>query len=300
MSQVAVLMSTYNGEKYLPEQLDSILAQRGERPSIYVRDDGSGDTTLEILQSRTDAGELQFEAGDNMGPAKSFLNLLFSAPDHEFYAFADQDDVWLPGKLERALERLDDMKPHNPRLYFSNVTNADADGKPTGELLSTGTPPGLGNAMVQCFSIGATMVFNHAARSLLVSRAMPMHVHMHDWWAYLVVASLGQVIYDPEPSMLYRQHGQNVYGSVGHVEYFRRNWRAVWQSEKMKQGREQARDLLAMYQSELPDVTREQLEIFTAEDLGFRSISSALKAPVYKQQAAGTVIAKLQLAACCF
>ena len=73
---MAVLMSTYNGEKYLPEQLDSILVQRGEKPSIYVRDDGSSDSTLEILQSRSNAGELQFEFGDNMGPAKSFLSYM--------------------------------------------------------------------------------------------------------------------------------------------------------------------------------------------------------------------------------
>jgi glycosyltransferase involved in cell wall biosynthesis len=282
-----VLLSTYNGEKYLPELLDSVLAQRGPTASIYVRDDGSSDSTLALLKARRESGELEFEAGMNMGPARSFLNLVFSAPEHDFYAFADQDDIWLPDKLPRALAALAEFDPDIPQLYFSNATNVDADGAPTGEYLSTVTPPGLGNALVQCFSIGATMVFNHAARTLLVRNGMPLHMAMHDWWTYLMVSSFGRLVYDPEPSMLYRQHGQNVFGSVGDVEYVRRHWRAVWQSEKMLQGRDQANDLLAMYQAELGDETRQQLDDFTAADLGISAILSALQAPVYKQKAAG-------------
>jgi len=297
LSQVAVLLSTYNGEKYLSEQLDSILAQRGETASIYVRDDGSSDSTLALLKARRGTGELEYEAGENIGPARSFLNLVFSAPEHDFYAYADQDDIWLPGKLERAIASLAEYDPDVPQLYFSNATNVDAEGTPTGNLLNTQTPPGLGNALVQCFSIGATMVFNRAARTLLVKSGMPLHMAMHDWWTYLLIASFGKLVYDPEPSMLYRQHGGNVFGSVGDMEYVRRHWRAVWQSEKMLQGRDQARDLLSMYQPDLRESARQQLEKFTAADLGFNAVLSALHAPVYKQRAAGTLVAKLQWAA---
>lgn len=100
--------------------------------------------------------------------------------------------------------------------------------------------------------------------------------------------------------MLYRQHGGNVFGSVGDVEYLRRHWRAVWQSEKMLQGRDQARDLLSMYQPDLCGTARRQLEKFTATDLGLSAVLSALRAPVYKQKAAGTLVAKLQWAACSY
>ena len=297
---MAVMLSTYNGEKYLSEQLDSILAQRGVKPSVYVRDDGSRDSTLALLKKRCEAGELDFEAGLNMGPARSFLNLVFTAPDHDYYAYADQDDIWLPDKLQRALASLAEFDSDVPQLYFSNATNVEADGAPTGDLLSTKTPPGLGNAMVQCFSIGATMVFNRAARTLLVKSGMPLHMAMHDWWTYLLISAFGELVYDPEPSMLYRQHGDNVFGSVYDMEYLRRHWRAVWRSEKMLQGRGQARDLLTMFNAELRDATRRQLEEFTAADLGIRAVLSALQAPVYKQRALGTLVARMQWAACSY
>ncbi|MBQ4399872.1 MAG: glycosyltransferase, partial [Alphaproteobacteria bacterium] len=106
MDNVLVLMSTYNGEKYLKTQLDSILAQQGVNVQILVRDDGSSDGTLPILQAYAAQGKLTYYTGPNLKPAKSFMDLIYNAPQADFYAFADQDDYWLPEKLICAVNKL--------------------------------------------------------------------------------------------------------------------------------------------------------------------------------------------------
>lgn len=291
-------MSTYNGESYLSDQLDSIAAQEGVTTSLLVRDDGSTDSTSNILRAKVADGDLACIFGRNIRPGRSFLELLSTAPALEYFAFSDQDDVWLPGKLERATGILQDLDPQIPALYCSNATLTDKDGRSVRTMLKTRRDPTHGNALVQCYSIGATMVMNAAAREALVRYGMPLNMVMHDWWAYLVVASIGKVIYDPESTMLYRQHDHNVYGALGHREYVRTNWRDILRARKMMQGRAQALDLLAMYGDEMSDKVRNDVEQFVAAGLGFRALSSAVRLPVYKTHALGTLVARVQWAAC--
>src|ERR1700719_2334213 len=119
---VCVLLSTYNGEAFLEAQLESLRAQTGVEVRLHARDDGSTDGTVALL--RRHAGTwpslVGLQSAENLGPAKSFLELLRTAPDADFYAFCDQDDVWLPGKLARAAEAL--AGDTGPALYCSNVT----------------------------------------------------------------------------------------------------------------------------------------------------------------------------------
>ena len=103
--KVLVLMSTYNGEKYLREQIDSILGQRGVEVSLLVRDDGSTDATLTTLDEYKESGRLDYYCGNNLGPARSFMHLLQNAPASDFYAFSDQDDKWMDDKLSPPLPR---------------------------------------------------------------------------------------------------------------------------------------------------------------------------------------------------
>ena len=120
--KVTILMSTYNGEDFLEEQLQSLLSQQDVETHILVRDDGSTDRTRDILDHWQDAGKLTWYGGDNLGWAMSFMHLLIHAqPDADYYAFCDQDDIWLPDKLSRAVSMIEQQEQECV-LYCSNVT----------------------------------------------------------------------------------------------------------------------------------------------------------------------------------
>lgn len=212
MKNVTVLLSTYNGEKYLEEQLNSIVAQKGVTTDIIVRDDGSTDKTCAILDKWQKKNALRWYSGPNMGPARSFLNLLRDSDDDEYYAFSDQDDYWLPEKLHVAISQL---KPFNdePALYFSQTQLVDKD---LNEIDSVIINPLLtmGEALVYQFIGGCTMVINRRLRDI-INRYTPLYLSMHDVWIYEVAQAINaHIVFDRTPSILYRQHGDNVMGQT--------------------------------------------------------------------------------------
>jgi glycosyltransferase involved in cell wall biosynthesis len=212
--RVCVLLSTYNGERYLAEQLDSLFAQRGVVVDLLVRDDGSRDGTLEILRGYAARHPgMRIHEGRNLGVVGSYLELLRLAAEYDtpLFAFCDQDDVWLPGKLAAAAERLT-QDAGTPRMFCSAVRYVDAGLHELG-VSRTRQRPGFRNAIVENIAVGCTTVFNRAALDL-VNSAPPRHALMHDWWLYLVVSAFGQVVFDPLPNILYRQHGANVVGGT--------------------------------------------------------------------------------------
>ncbi|MHB8528494.1 MAG: glycosyltransferase family 2 protein [Caulobacteraceae bacterium] len=212
--RIAVLLSTHNGETFLADQLESLTAQSSVLVELFARDDGSSDATLEILDRWSDRWPAlsRLAGGDRLGPARSFLELLRSVPDDfDYYAFCDQDDVWAPDKLARAVERLSCGLPHQPALYCSRVMCADKDLRPLG--------PSRPNAdgrfehlLFENIVFGNTAVMNRAGRAAVVERFPGQGVIMHDWWCGLVISALGIVIHDERPSVLYRQHGANCIG----------------------------------------------------------------------------------------
>ena len=207
---VEVLMSTYNGECYLREQIESILDQEGVEVRLVVRDDGSTDGTREILSGYADDARVSVRCGENLGLPWSFFRLIEdSGADANYWALADQDDVWLPGKLARAVNHLKDLE--GPALYCSRVLIVDASLSPLGPHPLPRRGPSFPNALVQNIATGCTMVLNRRARATLVRR-WPDYAVMHDAWLYLVVSGVGRVVYDPEVGVLYRQHPGNVVG----------------------------------------------------------------------------------------
>ena len=131
----------------------------------------------------------------------------------DLFACCDQDDVWWPDKLERALQWLQTVPEHVPAVYFSRTRNIDASGNMIGCSPLFRRSPSFRNALVQSIGGGNTMVLNRAARALLVA-AGPVDVASHDWWTYLLVSGAGgSVCYDPNPSLDYRQHGANQIGA---------------------------------------------------------------------------------------
>lgn len=213
MYKVAVLMATYNGERYLEEQLQSILAQQGVELTIWVRDDGSTDSTHQILDAWKEKGCLDWYTGSSLGPAHSFMDLLQTAPDADFYAFSDQDDYWLPGKLQVAVSCLTSAHERGEEcLYFcqTQLVDKELNFLPSPQLNLRQT---FAEALIYQFIGGNTMVLNHRLRSVLNSYKAE-YVCMHDVWIYDVAMAIrAYVHFDKEPQIYYRQHGNNVTGN---------------------------------------------------------------------------------------
>jgi glycosyltransferase involved in cell wall biosynthesis len=213
-ARIAVLLSTYNGAAFLEAQLDSVSGQADIEVEVFARDDGSTDDTLETLARFADrwpalAG---LSAGPNLGPAKSFLTLLLSAPEgFDGYAFCDQDDVWPHDKLSRAAKALAAVPAGRPALYCARVMCVDAHLRPLGPgpLKADGS---FEHLVFENIAFGATVVMNAPAARLIRERTPSNGAIMHDWWCALTVSAFGEVIYDPEPALLYRQHGGNLLG----------------------------------------------------------------------------------------
>ncbi len=209
--RVVVLMSTYQGVRYVAEQLRSILDQLPPGGRIVVRDDGSTDGTPDTILALGD-GRVTLTRGPNIGFARSFLTLLAEAPeDADMVMLADQDDVWLPHKIQRAWARLAPLAGV-PALYCSRLQLVDAQLQPLGLTPLRKRPPSFQNALAENIVTGCTAAMNVPAVRLVRQCGDPALVHFHDWWCYLVVAAFGRVVYDPEPTVLYRQHGGNVIG----------------------------------------------------------------------------------------
>lgn len=216
---VAVLLALYNGAETLPAQLDSLAGQTHRHWSLIVSDDGSRDDWLPIVTGFADRrapGRTWLMRGPARGFAQNFLALARAAgPLVPYAAFCDQDDAWLPDKLGRAVARLKAVPDDGPALYVSRTLICDRALRPLRPSPRFRQPPGFRNALVQNIGGGNTMVLNRAALDL-VQDASPGAdgIVAHDWWVYqMVTGAGGTVIYDPEPTVLYRQHGGNLIGA---------------------------------------------------------------------------------------
>lgn len=210
---VLVLMSTYNGEKYLRQQIDSILKQQDVTVKLLVRDDGSNDKTIAILDEYNAKGQLDYYQGENMGPARSFMHLLQNAPTSKYYAFADQDDVWLPEKLSVAINSLKEHE-YEPALYFCQTQLVDENlNKKESVIIHPYMT--FGESLVYKYVSGCSMVINDVLRHLVVT-TQPSYLHMHDAWIYLIAQAMNAyVFFDECPHILYRQHTSNAVGLGG-------------------------------------------------------------------------------------
>lgn len=217
-ARIAILLCIMDGQRFLAEQLDSIAAQTFPEWQIWASDDGSQDGSLAILdQYRAAWGKdrLFFQAGPGRGCAANFLSLACRLDlEAEYYAFADQDDIWESDKLQRAVAWLETVPATVPALYCSRTRLIDENGREVGLSPLFVRPPGFANALVQNIGGGNTMVFNHAARALLQDVGTEIEIIAHDWWVYLLVTGCGgRVFYDHLPSLYYRQHDSNLVGT---------------------------------------------------------------------------------------
>jgi glycosyltransferase involved in cell wall biosynthesis len=224
-------MCTFNGADFIDQQLESIAKQTHAQWRLFVSDDGSTDDTLlrvEQFARRFPAGQVIVFAGPEKGFAKNFISLLGREQlDCPYIAFADQDDLWLPGKLSQAINILQAIDPQTPALYGGRTIYMDGQDKLLGESALFTQPPSFANALVQCIAGGNTMMLNRRALELVQLASERADIVSHDWWMYLVVTALGgQVHYDPVPMVLYRQHQGNVVGM--NTSLMQKFHRIVW------------------------------------------------------------------------
>lgn len=220
---VGVMLATYNGERFVGEQIDSILAQRGVMPTIYVRDDGSSDGTLAVIRAYTEAHPGQvvmlpaapMRFGAACGTFLSMVADLRDAP-HAYFAFSDQDDIWLPEKLSRAVIQL---RATGASGYASNLTAfSEAEGREW--VIAKARPQRRFDHLFQAASAGCTYVFDAGAAALIASRIGRTEDHdlggmSHDWLCYAICRSHGlSWIIDDWSGIRYRQHDNNQFGAL--------------------------------------------------------------------------------------
>ena len=213
MTRVCVLLSTFNGEKYIKEQLCSLLEQEDVDITILIRDDGSKDNTIQIINQIKD-NRIYLYSGDNIGPANSFMDLIYKSPEADYYAFCDQDDIWMPNKLQAAIHEIEKIENVECKrmFYFSNVLIADAnlDNVTKSDICQDFI--NIKQRLLHNCAIGCTSVFNKNLRNK-VKEYNPNYIFMHDWWVYLVcLATNGEIIFDSNAYVYYRQHDNNAVG----------------------------------------------------------------------------------------
>lgn len=257
---VTILLSAYNGEKYLGEQLDSLIAQVGVKMKIIVRDDGSSDSTRDILNDYKDKGQLTWYSGENLGFAKSFIDLLLTSPDSDYYAFSDQDDVWMPEKLQIAVQTLESKEVLEPCLYFCNQYRW-RDGDILGKVRKHKPCFNRYDCMVKNPAFGCTMVFNKSLVELIKMHS-PLFIYAHDYTVYQIAMLFGHVYYDHEAHINYRLHGNNENGAG---DTFYDLWRTRFKALKKiihDHNREyMAQQLLVQYKDIIDEETRKIIEV---------------------------------------
>lgn len=274
--KILILLSTYNGEKYLKEQLDSLFSQRYQNFKLIVRDDGSTDMTKEILNSYDIELLSSYE---NLGVKKSFEMLLQHAcenSDAEYFMFCDQDDVWNNDKIDKTLKKIQELEKlygiKTPLLVHTDLEVVNekletlSDSMWKSEYINPSANT-LNKLLIQNTITGCTMMINRtlAMESLYIS---PKAI-MHDWWIGLVATTFGKIGFLEESTMKYRQHGKNDTGAKNYnykniiskiIElFFNRESKKIFMNKNIFQ----AKEFLKEYKDQLDEKSKIMLEDFS-------------------------------------
>lgn len=266
VAKVAILLCTYQGQKYLAEQLESFAAQGHANWVVWASDDGSKDDTLAILdayQQRWPPGCLSIQRGPAAGFAANFLSLTCEPSiEADYYAYADQDDIWEADKLERAVRWLNSVPTNIPALYSARTRLVNENNVEIGLSPLFSKPPSFASALIQNIGGGNTMVFNNAARALLCEAGEDLPVVTHDWWVYMAVSGCGgKVFYDSTPTLRYRQHDGNLIGMNANWSARFKRIRMLWQGQ-FRNWNDSNVAALRKLQDKLTPESREILERF--------------------------------------
>lgn len=253
MKSIVVLLSTYNGKKHINQQIDSILNQKCKyNIQIIVRDDGSTDGTIMILENYESLGKIKLIKGKNLGAAMSFLLLLKYNTNYDFYCFSDQDDIWNENKISIAL---DAFKSHDkPCLYCSNSMLVDGELKSMGRNVHRNEPIYNLESVLTLSSCaqGCTIVMNSTLAKIVQNNVLPGNIVMHDSLVTCLCAAVnGKIIYDHNPTMKYRIYGENTLGlstkkQIGIVNICRERLKEIFTKRKVSMS-DQANEIINIY-----------------------------------------------------
>lgn len=221
-NKIAILLATYNGEQYIEKQLDSLMKQTYREWKAYIHDDGSKDKMVEIMKQYTQKYPSYFEIveGPSTGGACSNFMYLFREVEADYYMCCDQDDFWLPKKIQRtfaAMQKIEDDK-NKPCLVHTDLKVVDAGLRIISESMDQfqklhSCDSTIEHLVVQNTVTGCTMMVNRKLRDMLVKPLNHKCLIMHDWWAGMIAAQFGRIVYLDKPTILYRQHGDNSVGA---------------------------------------------------------------------------------------
>lgn len=266
--KVAILMSTYNGEKYLQSQIDSIKEQEYKDWNLYIRDDNSSDNTREIIEQneRIDSRIVWInkDEKDNVGVKMSFLKLMDTV-NSDFYMFCDQDDIWLPNKVKMSLEYAKRVNSNVPFLLHTNLTTIDSEEKVINNKVHKKKVSDDLSTMLNTNSVtGCTVLFNNSLKEKMLSdyRFVDDMV-MHDWWFALCAKTMGKIVYVRTPTILYRIHGGNVVGTDTSL-LKRLNKLSDYEKEleHQKHAIRQSKRILKLHSTDMNDDSRRVIETF--------------------------------------
>ena len=279
--RIIVLLSTYNGERYLREQLNSLVTQKLKPFQILIRDDGSSDATMDIIKYYADSYKfIKYYQGENLGPAKSFMELINKAEEADYYALCDQDDVWFEDKLSTAVNTLEPIRPNDiPLLYCSRFTLTDEKLNPLdSEISKLYGYTDYAHSLLFQTAPGCTFVFNRAARDEIVKYDMNReYCIIHDSVIHKVCAMLGKVILDETSHMYYRQHGDNQIGlSADEKKNFIKRVKRFFTGELKHYRRDTALSLLNVYGDIMSEEYRELTDIVAHYDVN-KELSKKLR-----------------------
>lgn len=257
--KIAILMATYNGEKYICQQIDSILSQTCKDWELYIHDDGSTDNTIAALESYVEKypNKIHLIDGKSTGGAKYNFFYLFGQVEAPYYMTCDQDDVWLDKKIELTYDKMltIENKADVPCLVYTELRVVDSELNTIADTMSGYQSLDCHKRTINQFILqnsvtGCTMMINRALRDKMLHITDIDNTIMHDWWAALVAAQFGKTAFIDEPTILYRQHGDNSLGALGinKLSYIvRRVWQKKQIQESMRLGRLQAREFAKTY-----------------------------------------------------
>ena len=263
--KVIVLLSSFNGETYIKEQLDSLLNQELKPYKILIRDDGSIDQTTRIISEYSNNDKsIEYYCGSNLGPAKSFFELINKCEKADYYALCDQDDVWFRDKLSRAVFLMEKENNSKPLLYCSKYTLTDKNLNPidsnVSKLYNFSDFP---HSLIYHTAPGCTYVFNNEAREQIIKYDLNKeYCLIHDAIIHKVVCMFGKMILDNESHMYYRQHGDNEIGmNANNLKVFTGRIRRFLNGKIKNYRSKTAKSLLNVYGEECSKENKELLNI---------------------------------------
>ena len=294
-NEVLIMMSTYNGEKYIREQLDSIENQKLDIPlSILIRDDGSNDKTKEIIKEyKKKYKNIKLITGKNIGCNASFFELFKIAEGYKYYSISDQDDIWNEDKLQKGIEKIKNEKDDIPILYGSCSYIMDNTGI-KGTTQKQLRPSNFNNYVIQTYIPGHTQIMNNELMSLMKKKINYSKIYCYDNWPIYIAELYGKIIFDNNPSTKYRIHNENVLGyGKNKLSWIKERLRRFKKGDG-KKIRKQVEYFYNIYKDDISTEYKKEIEKFLYKNKNFFSrIHFVFTTKLYRQKKYETLLFKI-------